>query len=183
MANSVLRIGLLPGRIWGDAQQQASISVASEAKPANSRHSGSAVGKVRHRRDAAHAQARTAPGSQNRPSLANAELDPRTTQEKSRPDSLRYIDSFSRIAINYSLPMDRLRALPTIKCGFCCGPPELMQFCWVRASIPTCCATPWIGTAVGSALGSCRGTTYLAQAIPAERDDMQRADIPIFSRA
>ena len=69
---------------------------------------------------------------------------------------------------------DEVRVIlrPTRTYGCCC----------TRASIPTCCATPW--TATGSSTGSGSAVERrpdLARAIPAERADLLHGDIPLFT--
>lgn len=183
IANSVLRIGLLPGRVWGDAQQQG-IDISGLGGQAGQltpfgvpQWEKSATDEMQFTRKRVLFE-----GSQNRPSLANAELDPRDYIGEITTgftDIYRFLLNNRDQLLSSDGPLacfaeDKVRVLlrSTRTYAVLLGEsfhPDMLRDALEREQLFD---RLWVAV---------EEQPYLARAIPAERDDLQRGDIPIFS--
>jgi type 2 lantibiotic biosynthesis protein LanM len=183
MANSVLRIGLLPGRVWGDAQRQG-IDISGLGGQAGQltpfgvpRWEKSATDEMRLTRKQVPFE-----GSQNRPSLADAELDPLDYSGEITTgftDIYRFLLNNRDQLLSSNGPLacfadDKVRVLlrATRTYAVLLGEsfhPDMLRDASDRELLFD---RLWVAA---------EEQPYLALAIPAERDDLQIADVPIFS--
>jgi type 2 lantibiotic biosynthesis protein LanM len=183
MANSVLRIGLLPGRIWGDAQQQG-IDISGFGGEAGQLTPFGVPQWEKSATDEMQLTRRRVPlkGSQNRPSLANAELDPRDYVGEITTgftEIYRFLLENRDQLLSSHGPLacfadDQVRVLLRATRTYAVLLGESFHPDMLRDALDRELLLDRLWVAVEE-------QPYLAQAIPAERDDMQRADIPIFS--
>jgi type 2 lantibiotic biosynthesis protein LanM len=183
MANSVLRIGLLPGRIWGDAQRQG-IDISGFGGEAGQLTPFGVPQWEKSATDEMQLTRKRVPlkGSQNRPSLANAELDPRDYIEEITTgftEIYRFLLENRDQLLSSHGPLacfadDQVRVLLRATRTYAVLLGESFHPDMLRDALDREPLLDRLWVAVEE-------QPYLAQAIPAERDDMQRADIPIFS--
>jgi type 2 lantibiotic biosynthesis protein LanM len=183
LAGSVLRVGLLPGRIWGNAQQQG-IDVSGFGGQAGQLTPYGVPQWEKSATDEMQLMRKPIPikASQNRPSLANEELDPRDYVEEITSgftDIYRFVLNHRDQLLSSHGPLacfadDKVRVIlrPTRTYAVLLGEsfhPDMLRDALDRELLLD---RLWVAV---------EEQPHLAQAIPAERDDLQRADIPIFS--
>ena len=183
IVNSVLRIGLLPGRVWGDAEQQG-IDIsglggrAGQLTPfAVPQWEKSATDEMQFTRKRVSFK-----GSQNRPSLANAELDPLDYVGEITTgftDIYRFLLNNRDQLLSSDGPLacfadDKVRVLlrATRTYAVLLGEsfhPDMLRDALDREQLFD---RLWVAV---------EEQPSLVLAIPAEREDLQSGDIPIFS--
>ena len=183
IANSVLRIGLLPGRIWGDAQRQG-IDISGFGGQAGQLTPFGVPQWEKPATDEMQLTRKQVPleGSQNRPSLANAELDPRDYAGEITTgftEIYRFLLENRDELLSSRGPLacfadDRVRVILRATRTYAVLLGESFHPDMLRDALDRELLFDRLWVAVEE-------QPYLALAIPAERDDLQRADIPIFS--
>jgi type 2 lantibiotic biosynthesis protein LanM len=183
LASSVLRVGLLPGRFWGDAQRQG-IDISGFGGQAGQLTPFGVPQWEKSATDEMQLTRKPIPikASQNRPSLANEELDPRDYVEEITngfTEIYRFVLNHRDQLLSSDGPLacfadDKVRVIlrPTRTYAVLLGEsfhPDMLRDALDREPLFD---RLWVAV---------EEQPYLAQAIPAERDDLQRADIPIFS--
>jgi type 2 lantibiotic biosynthesis protein LanM len=183
MAASVLRIGLLPQRIWGDAQRQG-IDVSGLGGKAGQLTPFGVPQWEKFATDEMQFTRKRVPikGRQNRPSLANAELDP--------------LDYMGEITTGFTdiyrfLLNNRDQLLSSDGPLACFADQEVRVLLRSTSTYAVLLGESFHPDMLRDALDrellfdrlwvAVEEQPYLALAIPAERDDLQSADIPIFS--
>jgi type 2 lantibiotic biosynthesis protein LanM len=183
MANSVLRIGLLPGRFWGDAQRQG-IDISGFGGQAGQLTPFGVPQWEKPATDEMQLTRKQVPleGSQNRPSLANAELDPRDYAGEITTgftEIYRFLLENRDELLSSRGPLacfadDKVRVILRATRTYAVLLGESFHPDMLRDALDRELLLDRLWVAVEE-------QTDLAQAIPAERDDLHRADIPIFS--
>jgi type 2 lantibiotic biosynthesis protein LanM len=182
IANSVLRTGLLPGRIWGDAERQG-IDLSGLGGQAGQLTPFGVPQWEKSATDEMQLTRKQVPfkESQNRPSLANAELDPRDYAGEITTgftDIYRFLLNHRDQLVSSDGPLacfagDEVRVIlrATRTYAVLLGEsfhPDMLRDALDREQLFD---RLWLAA---------EEQPNLAPAIPLERDDLQSADIPIF---
>ncbi len=183
IANSVLRIGLLPGRVWGDAQQQG-IDISGLGGQAGQLTPFGVPLWEKSATDEMRLTRKRVPfeGSQNRPSLASAELDPLDYSGEITTgftDIYRFLLNNRDQLLSSHGPLacfadDKVRVLLRATRTYSVLLNESFHPDMLRDALDRELLFDRLWVAVEE-------EPYLALAIPAERDDLHNADIPCFS--